>query len=106
MSNVTLEIAGRRYTIACAEGEEPHIEMLGASIHQKLSQVDNLGGQSPERVLLYASLLLADELHEAGSLKTPDMPAQPTDENARQLENVAEKLEMLAMQLETGPAGA
>ena len=61
MSNVTLEIAGRKYTIACAEGEEPHIEALGESIDSKLSQLENLHGQSPERVLLYASLLLADE---------------------------------------------
>ena len=37
MSNVTLEIAGRRYTVACAAGEEAHIEMLGASISGKLA---------------------------------------------------------------------
>ncbi len=81
MSNVTLEIVGRRYTIACAEGEEAHIEMLGASIDKKLSQLDNLTNQSPERVLLYAALLLADELHETNA-------ADPAigEESAEQLE--------------------
>ncbi len=102
MSNVTLEIAGRKYTIACAEGEEPHIEMLGASIDKKLSELENLHGQSPERVLLYASLLLADELHEAKT-GTPSRAPSAMDENAAaKLEDMADTLETLAMQLETG----
>ncbi|MDE1466876.1 cell division protein ZapA [Aurantiacibacter sp. D1-12] len=102
MSNVTLEIAGRKYTIACAEGEEPHIEMLGTSIDAKLAELDNLHGQSPERVLLYASLLLADELHEAKTgAPTPD-PSELDVATAEKLEAMADHLESLAMQLETG----
>ena len=102
MSNVTLEIAGRKYTIACAAGEEPHIEALGASIDAKLSQLDNLVGQSPERILLYASLLLADELHEAKQA-APEPMVDHSAENraADQLESLADRLETLAMQLET-----
>ncbi|WP_340587864.1 cell division protein ZapA [Erythrobacter alti] len=102
MSNVTLEIAGRRYTIACAEGEEPHIEMLGASIHNKLTQLDNLTGQSPERILLYGALLLADELHETKT-SAPAAAPQTTgadDDQARRLEELADKLEGMASQLE------
>jgi cell division protein ZapA len=98
-NNVTLEIAGRRYTIACAAGEEQHIEKLGASIDTKLAQLDSLNGQSPERVLLYASLLLADELHEAKS-------AISDDGHAETLEKMAERLEALAMQLESGSTNA
>lgn len=101
MSNVTLEIVGRRYTIACAEGEEAHIEMLGASIDKKLSTLENLSNQSPERVLLYAALLLADELHESNSAD----PAA-SENSAVQLESLADKLESVAMQLETGPTDA
>ncbi|KLI63753.1 cell division protein ZapA [Aurantiacibacter marinus] len=101
MSNVTLEIVGRRYTIACAEGEEAHIQMLGASIDKKLSALENLTNQSPERVLLYAALLLADELHET---KSAD-PALP-ENSAAELESLADRLESVAMQLETGPADA
>lgn len=96
MSNVTLDIAGRKYTIACAEGEEPHIEMLGASIDNKLSKLDNLTGQSPERILLYAALLLADELHEA----TGSAPAGPGEEFAVQLEALAERMEGIAAEME------
>lgn len=100
MSNVTLEIAARKYTIACAEGEERHIEMLGASIDAKLTQLDNLAGQSPERILLYAALLLADELHESKGNSAPAIPAAPDDTAAIQLESLADRLESLAMRIE------
>jgi len=102
-SNVTLEIAGRRYTIACAAGEEQHIEGLGRSISEKLSQLDSLNGQSPERVLLYASLLLADELHEAKA--TPPF-AEPDSAHAETLEKMADRLEGLAQRLESEAASA
>ena len=98
--NVTLTIAGRSYTIACGPGEEAHIAALGQSIDTKLAALNNLTGQSPERVLLYAALLLADELHEAKSgLSQVDDGA---DERAEALENLAERMEALASQLETG----
>ncbi|GAA5050853.1 hypothetical protein GCM10023208_10170 [Erythrobacter westpacificensis] len=102
-SNVTLEIAGRRYTVACAPGEERHIESLGRSIGEKLAQLDILRGQSAERVLLYASLLLADELHEAQKASAPT-PAD--DEQAETLEKMADRLEALAQRLESGVASA
>jgi len=105
-SNVTLEIAGRRYTIACAPGEETHIEGLGHSISEKLAQLDTLQGQSAERVLLYASLLLADELHEAKN--GPPLSASPAssaeDFHAEMLEKMAERLEALARRLESDDA--
>ena len=96
MSNVTLQIAGRKYTIACAEGEEPHIEKLGASIDGKLAELDNLHGQSPERILLYASLLLADELHEAQT----NTSSAADEETAAQLETLADRMESLANRVE------
>jgi cell division protein ZapA len=102
MSNVTLEIAARKYTIACAEGEEAHIERLGASIDTKLAQLDNLARQSPERILLYAALLLADELHEAKGDTAPSVAqAKPDETVAIRLESLADRLESLAMEIES-----
>ncbi len=97
MSNVTLDIGGRRYTIACAAGEEGHIAMLGTSINGKLSAIPNLSSQSEQRTLLFAALLLADELHEANKAPTgasTDLVA------AEPLEKLADRLESLASQLE------
>lgn len=111
-SNVTVEIAGRRYTIACASGEEQHIEGLGRSIDGKLAEQGNVQGQTPERALLYASLLLADELHEAKSISATSAtaPAPPAvvddDAHAETLEKLADRLEGLASQLENTSASA
>ena len=96
-SNVTLAIAGRAYTIACAPGEEAHIAQLGESIGAKLSTIPNLQGQSAERTLLYAALLLADELHEA---KASESDPAAAEEHAAALEGLADRLESLAKRLE------
>ncbi len=96
MSNVTLTIGGRHYTVACGPGEEDHIGMLGRTIDSKLAGLPNMTGQSEPRTLLYAALLLADEVHELRSgAAAPDDGAA-----AEALESLAERLEGLAAHLE------
>ena len=97
MSNVSVTIGGRHYAVACAPGEERHIEMLGRTIDGKLSGLPNLAGQSEARTLLFAALLLADELHESTSAA---VPADDDAQVAEALEGLAERLEALAAQLE------
>ncbi|MEO9463174.1 MAG: cell division protein ZapA [Marinomonas sp.] len=63
MSQVTLQILGRPYTVACAEGQEAHIEKLGGMIAAKLDGMDQTAPQ-PDQNLLFAALFLADELEE------------------------------------------
>ncbi len=99
MSNVTVTIGGRHYTVACAAGEEQHIEMLGRSIDGKLQGLANLSGQSEARTLLFAALLLADELHEQQSGRASARPADD-ERSAEALEQLAERLEGLAERLE------
>ena len=101
MSNVTISIAARRYTIACAPGQEAHISALGASIDAKLAEMPNLGAQSEARLLLYAALLLADEAHEAAN-----PVARIEEQVADSLERVATQLESLAAVLESASANA
>jgi cell division protein ZapA len=96
MSNVTLTIGGRFYTVACAEGEEAHIEALGRTIDGKLASLPNMSGQSEPRTLLFAALLLADEVHE---LRSGTAPAAD-DRAADALEVLAGRLEALAAELE------
>ena len=43
MSNITLDIAGRKFTVACGPGEEPHIERLGRIIGSKIEGMPGLG---------------------------------------------------------------
>jgi cell division protein ZapA len=96
MSNITLDIAGRKFTVACGPGEEPHIEKLGRIIDSKIEGMPGLATQSEARCLLYAALLLADEVHELRSGTAP-----PKDSRAAEaLERTAETLEELAARLE------
>lgn len=102
MSNVTLDIAGRSFAVACAEGEEAHIEMLGRTIDAKLRDMPQIASQSEARALLFAALLLADENYEMK--KGGGAPASSGPDHAEPLEALAEKLESLAERLENTPA--
>lgn len=63
MSEVALSIGGKAYRVACAPGEEAHVAELGAAINDKLAAMGNLSGHEAQN-LLFAALLLADEVHE------------------------------------------
>lgn len=75
MAEVDLEIGGRRYAIACRDGEEAHFRRLAAIIDEKMRRAtDAVGGLNEVRQFLFASLLLADALEE-----TPATPAAGRD---------------------------
>jgi cell division protein ZapA len=99
MSNVALSIGGRGFTVACAAGEEEHIADLGRMIDAKLSTMGDLSGQSESRMLLFAALFMADELHDAQSA-----PAATgsflSEASGERLDAIAVRLENLATHLE------
>ena len=107
MSNVTLEIGGRRYTVSCAAGEEEHVTGLGRAVDAKIQSMGQVG-TNETRQLLFAALLLADEVHEAKSptrsgVAAPVDQAPPpaqTEAYADQLEAIAARLESCALALE------
>ena len=106
MSNVSLEIGGRQYSVASADGEEEHVALLGRRIDEKLRAMGGSAGQSESRMLLFAALLLADEIHEMtvrGGAPAPadDGPAlarvaDGIDAAARRIEKLAADLEQAA----------
>ena len=102
MSNVSLEIAGRKFVVACDEGEEPHIEKLGRSIAGKIQGMPGLASPSVARCRLVAALLLADEVSELR--QGSGAPADAGPDLAEPFEALAERLEALASQLENGAA--
>lgn len=70
MSEVALTIGGKVYRVACAPGEEAHVAGLGSVINDKLTAMGNLSGHDAQN-LLFAALLLADELHEGRNTVSP-----------------------------------
>jgi cell division protein ZapA len=106
MSNVTLTIGGRPYTVSAASGEETHIEMLGRMIADRVARGGASPGQSEARMLLFAALMLADELHELhkqlpppGSAE-PEPEAKPSAAVIARIESLAARVELLAAQLD------
>lgn len=65
MSTVTLTIGPKSYPIACADGEEAHIEALGAVVAEKYAQLGSARAPLEAQNMLFAALFMADELAEA-----------------------------------------
>ena len=105
MASVEIEIAARKYVIACRDGEEEHLRSVAAIVDKRAADAETaLGSLGEARQLLFASLLLADEVKELQSgLPPAPPPATPGPENEEadaQLAGVAERLERLADRLE------
>lgn len=103
MSQVTLSIAGRKYTLACAPGQEAHVARLGASIDAKLAEMgDNLAPQEAQN-LLFAALLIAEDLHQLRNSATADTGEldrlrTTLDERERELETLQGSVKSVAQQ--------
>lgn len=82
MSTVTLTIGPKSYSIACADGEEAHIEALGAMIAEKYALLGSARAPLEAQNLLFAALFLADELAEARKGKGKGKPAPAPAETA------------------------
>ncbi|MEO9635179.1 MAG: cell division protein ZapA [Parasphingorhabdus sp.] len=107
MAQMTLEIGGRAFTVTCQDGEESHLTKLAAMVDEKARDSGDPTGLTESRMLLFTSLLLADELHAAKSTasqpagaKPPAQP-DPLDQQAiAALEKLADRAEQLANSLE------
>jgi cell division protein ZapA len=66
MAHVTVTIGGRSYRLACNEGEEAHLEGLARQIDGKIAELRGAVGEiGDQRLVVMASLTIADELFEA-----------------------------------------
>ncbi|MEO7178449.1 MAG: cell division protein ZapA [Allosphingosinicella sp.] len=104
MASVEVEIAQRKYSVACRDGEEAHLRSVAAIVDAKAHDAAAaLGSLSEARQLLFASLLLADELkeHRSGQPPAPKAEAAEIDPAlVEALERLAGRVESLADQLE------
>lgn len=105
MASIEIEIAARKYQLACRDGEEAHLRSVAALVDRKARDAGAaVGNMTEARQLLFAALLLADDLREqrGGAAAAPeDAEVDPAVADA--LERLAERVERLADRLE-GPA--
>ena len=105
MATVEIEIASRNYPVSCRDGEEAHLHSLAALVDRKAKDAAAaVGSMGEARQLLFASLLLADELKEvrSGGQGAGAPEPQPDPAVAEALERLAERMEKLAQSLESG----
>jgi len=101
MAQVTIDIAGRSYTLACKEGGEAHLRSLASSLGAKADRlIEQLGPMNEPRLMLMAGLMLADELHD---MRTGNAlpPAAPDHALQAALATLADRAEALATRLES-----
>lgn len=101
MSEVTLYVGGRPYTVSCAAGEEEHVQHLATIVDGKLAAFGDNRAPGDAKNLLFAALFLADELEDIRRLDAPPTSAIE-DSVVRGLEALANRLEHVADMLETG----
>ena len=109
MAEVDLIIAGRPYKVACRAGEEESLRAAARLLDAKSREaISGLGTLSEARQLLFAGLLLADQLIEQKDSGAPTdaEPQAPDPDLAARAERLASRLESLAQSLENGPANA
>lgn len=112
MAQVSVSVNGRRYEISCDDGQEAHVFRLAEEIDRRVGQlVASVGQVGDARLLLLASLLLADETEEMRSeltrLRAGAAPGGGAESEAadaagalsEELRGLAERIESMAERL-------
>ena len=122
MPEVTIEIAGRSYRLACGDGEERHLMALAARVDGEAARLGQSLGQMGEgRLMLMSALMLADRLSDAeAALRAAERRAAQAEEVAEAraaqdrvgaeqeagiaagLDALADRIESLAVRIESG----
>ena len=116
MSQISITINGRDYSIVCDDGQEQHLSRLAEYLDGRVAElVDSVGQIGDARLLLMVGLLIADELSDAyaeladtkqggdngdlggaGDVRDAGME----DEMASALETASSRIEAIAERLE------
>lgn len=122
MAQVTVQIDGKAYRMACDEGQEEHLEGLAAQFDKYVSHLKSSFGEiGDQRLTVMAGIMVMDELAELqkrvrgmeGEVetlrKTRDDALTKADKNDAAvtgvLSGLAERIEGVATKLATAPNG-
>jgi cell division protein ZapA len=110
MSQVSVTIDGRKYRLACNEGEEARLESLAGLVDEKIGEMRKTFGEiGDQRLVIMAALTLADNLTEArDEAAAQRRHSEDTEQRAKAMASTAEalgsRLESLAARLSGGEA--
>lgn len=102
MADLNVEIAGRSYRLACADGQEPHLIALAHEIDAEAQKLlKSLSAQPEEaRLLLMVALVMADRARDAeAAASAGDGAIDDTAAAADRIAWLAERIETAARTL-------
>jgi cell division protein ZapA len=120
LPQVSVTIAGRSYRMACADGEEAHLESLAHAFDEKIGEMRGAFGEIGDmRLHVMAALTFADEVQElrdrvstleAERVRDSEIGAQRLSEETAGRRDIAalanaaaERIERLSATLATSP---
>jgi len=111
MPEVNVEIAGKKYRMACEEGEEPHLLELAADLNRRIDSFKGSFGEIGDaRLTVMAAIAVTDELSDAErrieelSVQIAEMTAASrthSDKNDALARDFAERLSETARRVES-----
>jgi cell division protein ZapA len=109
MAHVSVTIDGRKYRLACNEGEEARLESLAGLIDEKIGEMRAAFGEiGDQRLVIMAALTIADNLAEARDQAAAERKrSEEADERAQaiasSLNELGSRLEALVTRLAGEP---
>jgi cell division protein ZapA len=110
MSDVSVTINRRSYKIACDDGQEEHLRRLASIVDKRVEELVKAMGQiGDQRLVVMASLLLADEVADVrgeleqleGKLRALEAKTPREVTEADTLATLAARLERMAKAMES-----
>ncbi|HYI42583.1 MAG TPA: cell division protein ZapA [Sphingomicrobium sp.] len=100
MAEVEVTVNGRSYLMGCDDGQEEHLIALAEEVARRVDElVATVGQVGDARLLLMASLLIADELYDT-RMDVENFQSRATRQLADIEGNLADRLDLLAQRLE------
>ncbi|MSO77680.1 MAG: cell division protein ZapA [Alphaproteobacteria bacterium] len=100
MAEITININGRQYRVACENGQEEHVAALGAKVDARVRELAGGAGAVGDAMLLaMASLMISDELGDAERALSEARAATSAHHDTSD-DLIADRIEALAARLE------
>jgi cell division protein ZapA len=109
VGHVDVQINGRKYQIACDDGQEAHLSRLGTYVDNRVSELVAAVGQIGDaRLLVMVSLLVADELSDSYAeievVRKADVGASALlsaeETLSTKIDNITNRIESIAVSFE------
>ncbi len=102
MPVVKVSVNGQDYQVVCEEGQEAHLGNMADYVDKRVAQLaEDVGQVGEARLILMASLMIADELSDAIDEMDGLRSGTGAEDASATYEHLASRIESIAARLET-----